>query len=527
MSPKLYLVLALLILAAYLFWLTREQLAAMQTKKKGLAYGKAVMAAVETHYVELKDKSVLLLEDKGYQVVDDSKWKAELDKFITMIIRPEVEGFIRARNDEVVFHQFATTMLLQLLDSDVFPREFPVEDYAAGAIQPASDAEKLLIPARWFFSIVFIAVAVYTAIHQGWLAALLMLIAGLVFNPLTHQKMVQKAPWYDRYNLGIWAIMGIVLLANISYFQHAQAVYNERQTLLAEQRKQRAIEQQRVTEQRRVVAEQKRLAAEARAANEFAAKRLEVLDSLSRAIRAERFPDAKAIMDKYSVVSDSDLVALKGEYKLKKDAFEAKVAAAETERKAKEAVAKAERERQENYTTRIRAYAIDEYTPAQYPKLTAKYRSRLTEIKNFRRTAAERVIDSGKCDYVENVQLSDESSLRSLKFFIDCANGNRIYLTEAELKSGGEVRTQTEDSWDEGEAIVECRDMTKRSAAIPSSVKFHSFTGTRATTIKTTGNVQVLLNFDAKNVFGTEIGYTARCIFEPRKQGSIEIFLRE
>ena len=516
MSPTLYLVLVLLALGAYLFWLTREQLAAMQTRKKGFAYGKAVMAAVEKHFVELKDKSVLLVEDKGYQVVDDSKWKAELDKFITMIVRPKVEGFIKTPADEAAFHKFATTMLLQLLEGDVFPRQFPFEEYAASAIPPAGEAEKLLLPARWLFSMVFVAVAVYTAIHQGWMAALLMLVAGLVINPLTHQKAVQKAPWYDRYNLGLWAILGTVLLANISYFQHAQAVYNESQALLAEQQKQRTIEQQRIAEQRRVNAEQKRLAAEAQAANEFAAKRLEVLDSLSRAIQEERFTDAKAIMDKYSAVSDSDLVALKGEYGLKKEAFEAK-----------EAAAKAERDRQENYTTRIRDYAIDEYTPAQYPKLTTKYRSRLTEIEKFRRTAAERVIDSGKCDYVENVQLSDESTLRSLKFFIDCANENRIYLTEAELKSGAEVRTQAENSWDEGEAIVACRDMTKRSATIPSSVNFHSFTGTSATTAKTTGNVQVLLNFDAKNVFGTEIGYTARCIFEPRKQGSIEIFLRE
>lgn len=516
MSPKLYLVLVLLALGAYLFWLTREQLAAMQTKRKGIAYGNAVMAAVETHFVELKDKSVFLVEDKGYQVVDDSKWKAELDKFLSLIVRPKVKGFIRTPADEAVFHQFATTMLLQLLEGDIFPRQFPVEEYAAGAIQPAGEAKKLLFPARWFFSILFVAVAVYTAFHHGWLAALLMLIAGLVINPLTHQKAVQRAPWYNRYNLGLWVALNIVLLANISFFQHAQAVFDERQALLTEQQKQRATEQQRAAEQRRVDAEQTRLAAEAQAASLFAAKRLEILDSLSHAIQEERFTDASAIMDEYSAVSDSDLVALKSEYRLKKEAFEAR-----------EAAVKAERDRQKNYTARIRDYAIDEYTPAQYPTLTAKYRSRLAEIENFRRTAAERVIDSGKCDYVENVQLSDESSLQSLKFFIDCANESRIYLTEAELKSGVEVRTQTERAWDEGKAIVACRTMTKQSATIPSSVNFHSFTGTRASTAMTTGNVEVLLSFDAKNVFGTEIGYTARCIFEPRKQGSIEIFLRE
>lgn len=515
MSPKLYLVLVLLALGAYLFWLTREQLTVIRTRKKGLAYGKAVMAAVERHFVELKDKSVLLVEDKGYQVIDDAKWKAELDKFITMIVRPKVESFIRSTADEAVFHQFATTMVLQLLDGDLFPRQFPVEEYAAGAIQPAGEARKLLLPARWIFSVVFVAIAVYTAIHQGWLAALLMLVAGFVINPLAHQKAVQKAPWYDRYNLGLWAILGIVLLANISYFQHAQAVFDERQALLAEQQRLQTIEQQRIAEQRRMAAEQKRLAAEAQIANEFAAKRLEILDSLSRAIQEKRFIDAKAIMDKYSAVSDSDLIAFKNEYGLKKEAFEAK-----------EAAAKAERERQENYAARIREYAIDKYTPAQYPSLTAKYRSRLTEIEKLRRTAAERVIDSGKCDYVENVQLSDQSSLRSLKFFINCTNENLIYLTEADLNSGAEVRTQSELAWDEGEAIVECRAMTKRSATIPSSVDFHTF-GLSATTNKTSGNVQVLLDFDAKNVFGAEIGHTARCIFEPRKQGSIEIFLRE
>ncbi|TFZ20783.1 hypothetical protein AK6_09875, partial [Stutzerimonas stutzeri] len=49
MSPKLYLVLVLLALGAYLFWLTREQLAAMQTKKKVLRglWGKSELTVRE------------------------------------------------------------------------------------------------------------------------------------------------------------------------------------------------------------------------------------------------------------------------------------------------------------------------------------------------------------------------------------------------------------------------------------------------------------------------------------------------
>jgi hypothetical protein len=60
-----------------------------------------------------------------------------------------------------------------------------------------------------------------------------------------------------------------------------------------------------------------------------------------------------------------------------------------------------------------------------------------------------------------------------------------------------------------------------------SSVNFYSFTGTSASTAKTIGSVEVLLNFDAKNAFGTDIGHTVRCIFPPQQPREIEISLRQ
>ena len=38
---------------------------------------------------------------------------------------------------------------------------------------------------------------------------------------------------------------------------------------------------------------------------------------------------------------------------------------------------------------------------------------------------------------------------------------------------------------------------------------------------------RILVALDAKNAFNAEIGYTARCIFQPGRQGSIEIALRQ
>lgn len=516
MSPKAFLVLITFALGAFLFWLTREQLGAWKNRKKGLEYGNAVLAAVGKHFVELKDKQVFLTEDKGYGVVDDSRWKEEVAKFIAMIVRPNLRTRIENPADLGYFHHFSNDMIHHLLAQDVVPRQFSVEDYLGNKHQSVGQAEKLLVPVRWSLSIAFAAVAVYVAIQQVWLPALLILLAGALVNPLAYEKVLQKAPWLDRFNIGLWVVLLIAVLSNVAFFQHTQDLHEKEQARIAEQELRLKVEQEQIAEQQRIETERKQKEIEAQSKNAFLVKRTEILDQLKLAIHETRFADAKKILDEYSAVSDEDLIGLKAEYESKKSVFDSKIAEE-----------KVERERQENYVNRIRPYAIDKYTSAQYPKTVAKYRSRLAEIEKLRRTAAERAIDSGKCDYVENVQLSDESTLRSLKFFIDCANEKRIYLTDAELKSDGAVRTQDEKAWDEGKAIVACRQMVKGNAAIPSSVDFHSFTGTSASTAKTLGNVEVLLDFDAKNAFGAEIGYTARCIFPPQRKGSIEISLRQ
>lgn len=516
MSPRVYLVLATLALGAYLIWLTREQFRAWMIQKRGLAYGTVVLAEVGKHFAELKDKQVFHTEDKGYGVIDDSKWKEEVAKFITMVVRPRLRTRIESPVELAFFHHFSDNMICHLLENDIVPRQFSVEDYVANSRQSDGQAEKLLIPACWLFSVAFVAVAMYTAIHQGWLSAILALLAGLLVNPQIHAKVMLKAHRLDRLNIGLWLVLVIAVLSNFAYVQHDRMLQEKEQALVAEQEIQQQVDQQRIDEKRRIETEQHRKEIEDQANKAFLTNRTDILGQLRLAIQKERFDDAARIFDEYSGVSDADLLSLKAEYESKKTAYDSKI---EKD--------KADRERQQNYTNRIRSYAIDKYTSAQYPKTVAQYRTRLAEIEKLRRTAAERVIDSGKCDYVESVQLSDESTLKSLKFFIDCTNENRIYLTEAELKKGEAVRTEGEKAWDEGDAIVACRTLVKSHVAIPSSVNFHSFTGTSASTAKTIGNVEVLLNFDAKNAFGTDIGHTARCIFPPQQPGEIEISLRQ
>jgi hypothetical protein len=67
----------------------------------------------------------------------------------------------------------------------------------------------------------------------------------------------------------------------------------------------------------------------------------------------------------------------------------------------------------------------------------------------------------------------------------------------------------------------------RQSATIPTSVKVHSFLGTSVYKAPSTRNVVVTSDFDAKNAFVTEIGYRAKCYFQPGvATGKVEISQR-
>jgi hypothetical protein len=170
-------------------------------------------------------------------------------------------------------------------------------------------------------------------------------------------------------------------------------------------------------------------------------------------------------------------------------------------------------------------YALTPYTQDQYPKLFAAFGSRIDDVERLRRAAAEKAASSPTCDGVEIVELSlDRSSLSDLNFFVDCANTTRFRFSESELASAGPAASESQKAWSEADARSACEDLIRRSATIPTTVKVHSFLGTSVYKAPTTGNVVVTSDFDAKNAFGTEIGYRAKCYFEPGvATGTVEI----
>lgn len=181
----------------------------------------------------------------------------------------------------------------------------------------------------------------------------------------------------------------------------------------------------------------------------------------------------------------------------------------------------------DSYEGKIEDYALEPYTAkGGFEKTIKKYNSRLNEITKLRKLAAEKVIDSGKCDTVIASELSDSSTLKHMKFWVDCNNGERIYLDEFQLKNNDVVSTQKELAISKGDAMIACEKGIKANSRFPSSVDIHHFSGTTYYEAPATHNVRLEMNFDAKNALGNDLPYKAICTFQPGKEGEIKIVER-
>jgi len=184
-------------------------------------------------------------------------------------------------------------------------------------------------------------------------------------------------------------------------------------------------------------------------------------------------------------------------------------------------------EEKQEHQGQIADYALTPYTRDQYPQAFAKFGKRMNELEKFRRLSAEKAAASPTCDKVELVEVSpSRGHLNDMHFFADCTNGTRFRFSEGELKSKPEqlVLSEEQKAWKEADAREACGQMIRENATIPTSVDLHTFLGTSTFKAQSTGNVVVTMNFDARNVFNTKMGYTAKCYFKPGiSQGEIEI----
>jgi len=166
------------------------------------------------------------------------------------------------------------------------------------------------------------------------------------------------------------------------------------------------------------------------------------------------------------------------------------------------------------------------YTKKGYAKTFKKWGSKgVAKINSYRKAAALKVAEIPSCDNVEYADLSDNRSSPpdNIVVFVDCTNGQRFYLTSAELDSNEAASSNQEKtaSLNDSDLISACEKSILSSLKFPSSFDKSWFSTNVYRAPQ--GNVVVTFDFTAKNGFGMNLPQQARCVVDDRGMHPPEI----
>lgn len=160
--------------------------------------------------------------------------------------------------------------------------------------------------------------------------------------------------------------------------------------------------------------------------------------------------------------------------------------------------------------------AVNKITRDQYPKTFAQWGAKgVAEINRLAPLAAEKAAASSECNAVEVVDLSSQRSTppKDIVFFVDCANFKRFYISSKDLADPTPTMSQdmkmsrVKDS----DLIKMCMNAIKGKLENPATFD-PSVLSANVYRAPATGNVRVTFPFSAKNNFGAELPFNARCI---------------
>ncbi len=173
-------------------------------------------------------------------------------------------------------------------------------------------------------------------------------------------------------------------------------------------------------------------------------------------------------------------------------------------------------------------WVIAPYTKQSYPNTFKKFKGRINELNEYRVTAANKAASNKECKSVFASEISTSATYNNMQFFVDCetlsGGFKRFRFTESQLNiPSSPAISESDKAYSEFEAAKLCEGLIKNNANYPSTVKANFFNvGYRK--FEPLGNVQVSMNFKAKNAFGLELKYKATCLFKPgNPNGEIRI----
>lgn len=179
------------------------------------------------------------------------------------------------------------------------------------------------------------------------------------------------------------------------------------------------------------------------------------------------------------------------------------------------------------YRAPIESYVLEPYTRSGWPTTFAKYEPRMGEIEAYRRKAAELAASNRQCKKVTASNVSSyKGSLNNLHFWVDCNDGmKRFNFTEGELDANKAAISQGDKAFSKVQAGKLCEKLITKSVNYPSTLGINNW-DYGFSKYDPLGNVQVSMNFKAKNAFNLELKFIAICTFQPGNPNG-EILIKE
>lgn len=176
----------------------------------------------------------------------------------------------------------------------------------------------------------------------------------------------------------------------------------------------------------------------------------------------------------------------------------------------------------------ISQYAFTEYDKQNYPRIYQQWGNDwISKLEAHERAAAEKIANSDNaCDSIDYIGLSEEKSTprKEMVVFVDCANGERFFVSDKDIKNDDPLKAQSEKAMSEQQALQQCQELIKSKVKYPDSVDFQFF-DTSLRTSKTHGNVIVTVVFIAKSsIEGVRLPIQAKCLFTPEGQAEVTYF---
>lgn len=150
------------------------------------------------------------------------------------------------------------------------------------------------------------------------------------------------------------------------------------------------------------------------------------------------------------------------------------------------------------------------YSKSETPKVYKKWGSEwVKKINQMMPQAAEKIRGNPKCDAPESVILSEQKSRvrKEAIFIVDCANGERFYVSQKEFKINKVIQAQTDKLGEPSVYVESCKKAIKDSAEYP--IKFDSGITSKKTQ---SGNIEVIVPYKIQNGLNSGSRLAMRCL---------------